>query len=52
MELYNIDGNEGMTSYIKYIIPYSFATMLMWIVILVLFYIIGLPLGIGAFPGI
>ena len=52
MELYNVNDNEGLIGDIKYIIPYSFASMAMWIVILILFYIIGIPLGVGAFPGL
>ena len=52
MELYNSSEHDGLFGNIRYIIPYSLATLAMWIVILVLFYIIGIPLGIGAFPGL
>ncbi len=52
MELYNTNEQEGIFGSIKYIVPYSLATFAMWIVIILLFYIIGLPLGIGAFPGL
>ena len=52
MELYNSSEHDGLFRNIRYIIPYSLATLAMWIVILVLFYIIGIPLGIGAFPGL
>jgi len=52
MELYNGSEHDGLFGNIKYIIPYSLATMAMWIVIMLLFYITGLPLGIGAYPGL
>ncbi len=52
MELYNTEESDGMFKCIKYIIPYSISTMIMWIVIILLFYIIGLPLGFGAYPGL
>ncbi len=51
MELYDID-NEGVGLFksIKYMIPYSVRTLLLWIVVLILWYLIGIPLGIGTFP--
>lgn len=52
MELYNVSEKEGLFGNLKYIIPYSIGTMLMWLVIIILFYIIGLPLGVGAYPGL
>lgn len=52
MELYNTNDNEGLFGNIKYIIPYSLGVLAMWLVIIILFYIIGLPLGIGAYPGL
>ena len=52
MELYSTNDNEGMFGSIKYIIPYSLGVLAMWLVIIILFYIIGLPLGIGAYPGL
>ena len=52
MELYSHDEGEGLFGCIKYIIPYSIGTFIMWLVIIILFYIIGLPLGIGAFPAL
>ena len=52
MELYSHEESEGIFGSIKYIIPYSIGTLIMWVVILLLFYIIGLPLGFGAFPAL
>ena len=52
LELYSTSKNEGIFGAIKYIIPYSVGTLLMWIVIIILFYIIGIPFGVGAFPGL
>ena len=52
MELYNSSEHDGLFGNIKYIIPYSLATLAMWLVIIILFYIIGMPLGIGAYPGL
>ena len=42
----NIIGN------IKYIIPYALWTGLMWLTLIILFYVIGIPFGIGAYPGL
>lgn len=52
MELYCKDDNEGLFGNIKYLLPYSGYTMIMWIILLILFYLIGLPLGFGATPGL
>ena len=48
MELYSTNTDrDGLWGNTKYLVPYSFYTLVMWIVILILFYLIGLPLGIG-----
>jgi aminobenzoyl-glutamate transport protein len=52
MELYSTDEHDGVLGNIKYIIPYSLGTTIMWLIIIILFYIIGIPLGIGAYPGL
>lgn len=52
MQLYNDNDNEGLFGCMKYIIPYSGYALLGWIVLLLGFYIIGLPLGIGSFVGL
>ena len=49
MELYSTSTDrDGVWGNIKYLMPYSAYTCLMWIVIIVLCYLIGLPLGIGS----
>ncbi|HHX32823.1 MAG TPA: AbgT family transporter [Mollicutes bacterium] len=52
MELYSQDNFDTITGNIKHIYVYAKHTALLWIVILLLFYITGLPIGIGAFPSI
>lgn len=52
MELYSQDDHDTVWGNIKYILPYSGYTILLWIIILIAFYIIGLPLGINSFPTI
>lgn len=52
MEHYSVNDQEGLFGCVKYILPYSFYTMVMWIVILLFFYIIGIPFGVGAYPGL
>lgn len=49
MEQYNQDSKGiSIGKTIKYIMPYAAFTFLMWIVILIISYLIGLPIGIGA----
>lgn len=52
MELYSTDDKEGLFGNIKYLMPYSGFITIMWIVIILAFYLIGLPLGVGAYPGL
>lgn len=52
MELYTSDNDEGLFGNIKYLIPYSIGTLLMWIVIILLFYVTGIPFGIGGYVGL
>ena len=48
MEQYNQDEKGiGIWQTIIYILPYALATMIMWLVLLILSYLIGLPIGIG-----
>ena len=51
MELYS-SKEEGLIGNIKYLIPYSFYTAVVWLIVIILFFLIGLPLGIGAYPGL
>ncbi len=50
MELYSQEAHDTVFGNIKYILPYAGYTAILWIVILIAFYIIGLPLGISTFP--
>ncbi len=52
MELYSQGETDSVISNIKYIIPYSLYTALLWVVVLIAFYIINIPLGISSFPTI
>lgn len=52
MELYSTNDHEGLFGNIKHLLPYSGFAFIMWFVILLGFYIIGIPLGVGAYPGL
>ena len=53
IEKYNQEATPiSLFTTIKYQVPYSIATGLLLAVILILWYVIGIPLGIGAFPTI
>lgn len=53
MELYNNDNESvGLYGNIKYLIPYSISVLLMWVVLLLLFYVTGIPFGIGGYVGL
>ena len=53
MENYNQESTPiSLFTVIKYQLPYSILTGLLFIVILVVWYVIGMPLGIGAIPTI
>lgn len=40
----------GLFKGVKYMIPYSIGTMCMWLVLLILWYLISIPIGINVFP--
>jgi aminobenzoyl-glutamate transport protein len=44
IEKYNKEGT-GIRRSISYLLPYAFGIMAMWIIILILFYVIKLPIG-------
>ena len=46
------DDEEGIFGSLKYMIPYSLATLALWLVLIIIFYVTGMPLGIGAHPGL
>lgn len=54
LEKYNSSQGEMITLFgsMKYMIPYSFAVLAIWIVLVIGWYITGMPLGVGALPGV
>ena len=51
MELYNQDKKgTGLFSSLKHMIPYSLGNLAMWIIIIIIWYLVSIPLGIGASP--
>ena len=51
MEIYNQEKKGvGLFSSIKYLIPYSIGTFIMWIVLIIIWYLVGIPIGIGVSP--
>lgn len=51
MEIYNQDKKgTGLFSSLKYMIPYAIGTLCMWITLIILWYLVGIPLGIGVSP--
>lgn len=46
LENYDKDGT-GLIKSINYIIPYALAIFVMWILLLIVWYLVGIPLGIG-----
>ena len=52
MEIYSKDDHDTILGNIKYLRPYAFYTMAIWIVLLILFYIVGIPFGVGSSPAL
>lgn len=51
MELYNQDKKgTGLFSSLKHMIPYSLGNLAMWLIIIIIWYLVSIPLGIGASP--
>lgn len=48
LEKYDKDGVSIIQS-IKYILPYVFIILIMWIALLIIWYLVGIPLGIDSF---
>lgn len=48
LEKYDKDG-VSIIQAIKYVIPYVFVILAMWIVLLIIWYLVGIPLGIDSF---
>ena len=52
MELYSVNEEEGLFGNIKYLIPYSLCTLVMWVIIILFVYITGIPFGIDGYVGL
>lgn len=52
LEKYNQGEGITLKKSLKYMFPYSVTTFIIWFVILLGWYITGLPLGIGSMPGV
>ena len=52
MDKYNKNDMTTTMGSIKYMVPYSILTTVAWLVVLVGWYMIGLPIGIGSLPGV
>jgi len=52
MEIYSKDDHDTLFGNMKYLKPYAFYTMIIWIILLVGFYIVGLPFGVGTSPAL
>ena len=52
MELYSVNEEEGLFGNIKYLIPYSLCTLVMWLILILLVYVIGIPFGVGGYVGL
>ena len=42
--------NKGLFSSLKHLVPYSLLTFAMWIILIIIWYLIGIPTGIGVSP--
>lgn len=53
LEKYN-KSNETITLFgsVKYMAPYATYITVIWMVVLIAWYLIGLPIGVGSFPGV
>lgn len=52
MEKFNKSEDITLFGSLKYMVPYSIASFAIWFVVLVGWYIVGAPIGIGSFPGV
>ena len=44
--------NDGLFGSLKYMTSYAAYVSIAWFVIIIGFYLIGIPIGIGSFPGV
>jgi len=52
MEIYSKEDHDTLFGNIKHLLPYALYTMVILILLLILFFIIGIPLGIATFPAL
>lgn len=52
MEKYNKGEMVTLFGSIKTLVPYSVYSLIIWAIVLVAFYLIGIPVGIGSYPGV
>ncbi len=52
LEKYSQNDTITIRKGIRYMIPYSVSTFVVWFIVLIGWYIAGIPLGIGSMPGI
>lgn len=52
MEKFGKEENVTLFGSIKLLMPYSFAVLIIWFILIIGWYITGIPLGVGAMPGV
>ena len=52
MEKYNQNETTTLTESSRILVPYSVFSLVIWVVILVGWFMIGIPIGIGSAPGV
>lgn len=52
MEKYKQNENITLFGSIKYMVPYSIGAFTIWVTLIIIFYVTGLPLGINSWPGV
>lgn len=52
LDKYNKNDMATIVGGIKYMVPYSIYSTIAWIVVIIAWYMIGLPIGIGSLPGV
>ena len=52
MEKFGKEENVTLFGSIKLLVPYSLAVLVIWFILILGWYITGIPLGVGAMPGV
>ena len=52
LEKYNKGEMISLRGSLKYMVPYSIYVTIVWLLVLSAWYMIGIPIGIGSFPGV